>query len=247
MLKNFTKENFDIIIQAGQSNSEGYGFGDATQPYIVNENVWYLNGDFTIYLASEAVSGNLIQSNYALSFANQYIEKGLLKGGRKLLILRTSVGGTGFADNRWGLKDDLYLRMMDMIKTSLELGGDNKLVAFLWHQGETDALANASYETHYKNLFSLISSVKESFDCNKLPFIAGDFVSHWKNDNIAACEPIIKAMIDVCENTENGKFVYTDELLSNQQTYKCIDPIHFSRESLRILGEKYFNAYELSL
>lgn len=28
MLKDFSKEAFDILIQAGQSNSEGYGFGN---------------------------------------------------------------------------------------------------------------------------------------------------------------------------------------------------------------------------
>ena len=31
------KDIFDIIIQAGQSNSEGYGLGPATNPYIENE------------------------------------------------------------------------------------------------------------------------------------------------------------------------------------------------------------------
>ena len=48
MLKDFTKESFDILIQAGQSNSEGYGFGPVDNPYQPNDRVWYLNGDFTI-------------------------------------------------------------------------------------------------------------------------------------------------------------------------------------------------------
>lgn len=33
MLKDFSEEKFDIIIQAGQSNSEGYGFGKVEGPY----------------------------------------------------------------------------------------------------------------------------------------------------------------------------------------------------------------------
>ena len=32
MLKDFSKENYDIIIQAGQSNSEGFGFGKTDAP-----------------------------------------------------------------------------------------------------------------------------------------------------------------------------------------------------------------------
>ena len=32
MLKDSSKESFDIIIQTGQSNAEGYGFGPAENP-----------------------------------------------------------------------------------------------------------------------------------------------------------------------------------------------------------------------
>ena len=42
MLKDFTKEKFDIIIQAGQSNAEGYGFGPASEPYTPCDKVYYL-------------------------------------------------------------------------------------------------------------------------------------------------------------------------------------------------------------
>ena len=52
MLKDFTKERFDIFIQAGQSNSEGYGFGPAEHPYEPSEQVWYMNGDFTLTQAA---------------------------------------------------------------------------------------------------------------------------------------------------------------------------------------------------
>ena len=46
MLKDFSKEEFDIIIQAGQSNSEGCGVGDVENPYTPNDSIWYLNNDF---------------------------------------------------------------------------------------------------------------------------------------------------------------------------------------------------------
>jgi hypothetical protein len=242
MLKNFSKEEFDIVVQAGQSNSEGTGFGSVVNPYIANENVWYLNQDFTISLATEKVQENMIQGNYSLSFADKYINNNLLVNGRKLLILRCSVGGTGFLDNRWGPKDDLFLKMMEMIKTALELNSSNKLVAFLWHQGETDAMLNADYNTHYTNLYNLINAVKEEYGYSNLPFVAGDFVKHWKDENILICEPVINAIKDVCENC-NGEFVETSDLLSNAQTFDYDDTIHFSRESLYKLGVLYFNAF----
>ena len=71
MLRDFTKDKFDIIIQAGQSNSEGYGFGPIDDPYQPDGRVWYLNQDRTISLAAEKVTNTGIQSNFALSFVRQ--------------------------------------------------------------------------------------------------------------------------------------------------------------------------------
>lgn len=63
MLKDFSKENYDIIIQAGQSNSEGCGLEKTDSPYVPNDRVWYMNGDFSISCACELVNGN---DTYAL-------------------------------------------------------------------------------------------------------------------------------------------------------------------------------------
>ena len=245
MLRDFTKEPFDILIQAGQSNAEGSGLGPVNHPYQVNDQVFYLNSDLTITQACERVLGNHIQSNFALSFSRQYLQDGRLEEGRKLLILRCAVGGTGFLDNRWGMTDDLYLQMMEMIHTALCLNPENRLVAFLWHQGETDAIFQASHDLHYKNLSTLLTSVRDTFNAKTLPFIAGDFVQHWKNDNIAICTPVVAAIRDVCADLPFCGFVETDGLLSNtQEPYwkpeEIDDSIHFSRQALYALGMRYY-------
>jgi len=248
MLKNFADEKFDLIIQAGQSNAEGYGFGNVEEPYQPNDRVWYLNGDFTITPAAEKVTGNEIQSNFALSFAREYLKNGHLTEGRKLLILRAAVGGTGFLDNHWKLTDDLYLRMMEMIRTALGLNSENRLAAFLWHQGETDATNHASFDIHYNHLITLYRSVTEEFRKPDLPFIAGDFVQHWKNDNIEICTPVVGAIRAVCRDTEYGGFVETEGLLSNAQELQrdplgWYDPIHFSRKAIYELGKRYYDVF----
>lgn len=43
MLKDFSKDSYDILIQAGQSNSDGTGFGPVSNPYEPNDQVWYMN------------------------------------------------------------------------------------------------------------------------------------------------------------------------------------------------------------
>lgn len=252
MLKDFSKEKFDIIIQAGQSNSEGFGVGPVDEPYQPNEQVWYLNPDFTISMASEDVMYNEIRSTFALSFASRYVSEGLLQEDRKLLIIRAAVGGTGFLDNHWKLEDDFYLRMMEMTRTALSLNEENRLVALLWHQGETDATLKASYEVHYNHLNTLLESVRSEFSVQNLPFIAGDFVHHWRDKNQEICAPILEAIRAVCADCRSGTFVETDELHSNLQEMgrktQCgpdviEDDIHFSRKSCYQLGARYFDAY----
>lgn len=252
MLKDFTQEKFDILIQAGQSNSEGYGFGSAGNPYEPSDLVWYMNEDDTISQAREKVVGNYIQSNFSLSFAREYINAGKLEEGRKLLILRAAVGGTGFLDNRWNRTDDLFQHMMEMIRTALALNSENRLAALLWHQGETDAILNAGYDQHYGHLMGLLRSVRETFHVPELPFVAGDFIAHWRDENAEICEPVLRAIRQVCKDCGHGAFVETDGLLSNMQAGAwdphCVgeedkDTIHFSRNSCYLLGERYFQAF----
>lgn len=249
MLLNFYEKTFDIVIQAGQSNADGTGFGDVENPYQPDSRVWYLNGDFTITPAAELVTQNEIQSNFSLPFARRYLDSGLLEAGRELLILRCAVAGTGFLDNRWKPTDDLFLRMMEMIRTALELNPANRLVAFLWHQGETDAQLHASYDTHHAHLTELVRLVRSTFSVPELPFIAGDFVQEWIAANPAICAPVLEAVRAVCRESSNALFVETDGLTSNHidltrpHPHGWEDNIHFSRKSLYILGERYFDAF----
>jgi len=242
MLKDFTKENFDIIIQAGQSNSEGCGQGPVAEPYEPSEAIWYLTRNFTISMGAEVVWGNDAIGNFALPFAREYVQSGRLQEGRKILIVRSSVGGTGFLDHRWGPEDDLYLTMMEMIQTALALNPANRLVALIWHQGESDAYMEASYDAHFANLSGLVESVRRTYKSESLPFIAGDLVQQWKSMNEAICDPVVRAMRDVCA-TGNGKFVETCGLESNMQAVGNEDTIHFSREALYQLGSRYFEAF----
>ena len=248
MLKNFRKEKFDVIIQGGQSNSDGSGHGNVPKHYTVNDKVWYLNQDFTISMAQERVYGNHISGDFSLEFARSYIEDGLLKERRNLLIIRAVVGGTGFADKRWGLMDDLFLQMLEMTKTALELNDENRLVAFLWHQGESET-GVPNYDTHYNNLSNLVKTVRTEFKQSGLPFMAGDFVELWRQNNPETWKPVIEAIRAVCEQIGNAAFVETGGLKSNFEEYGLEadgfkDDIHFSRAALYELGDRYYAAYK---
>ena len=121
------KEVFDIVIQGGQSNAVGYGLGPVDNEYKTNGNVLYLHDcreryrcetgieivdTLPLYIIMPAFErpapNSLVYGDFSLSFANAYISGGLLAEGRRLIIVKTAVGGTSFMNNDWGVQTELY-------------------------------------------------------------------------------------------------------------------------------------------
>ncbi len=257
----FSKVKFDIIIQGGQSNSEGCGLGPVTQELIPSPNAFYLYAErtvtveednlniqfhdkpFVIAPAKEADTDNGKRGDFSLSFAEEYEKAGLLAADRKLLIIRGGVGGAGFQKKHWGLQDCLYLKLLELIDYALSLNTENRVVGFLWHQGEHDAFEKNTPDNYKKQLAALVNGVRTRVG-EKIPFIAGEFVNDWKSKNIDICAPILQVIREVTEESGNGGFVETSDLLSNDEMNKNGDDIHFCRESLHILGRRYFDEYK---
>ena len=260
----YTNEAYDIIIQAGQSNAEGCGRGPVTEEYLPDEDIAYLYQKYTgedkivdgiwkmginildpafyIHKALERCDENGKIGDFSLTFCKEYKKSGLLQEGRRLLVIRAAVGGTGFKKKHWGLTDELYLRMLDMIDYAISLNPENRIVAFLWHQGEHDAFEGNDPDVFEAQLRALLSDVKNRYKLPNLPFISGDFVNEWKSENIGICTPIVEK-IKAVTASEGGAFVETADLPSNNQKIGNGDGIHFCRESLHILGKRYFEAY----
>ena len=280
---------YDIIIQAGQSNAEGNGWGYLDTPFEPNDNILYfadsfqlggaINDKFSVMPAQEkrsTTTGNL-KNEFALSFAQDYLYSDLYHEGRKILIVRAAVGATGFSDNgindlNWLPESNLYPRMVKAVQDALKLEFSatneykNRLVAFLWHQGETDAHSYAdarmtytkAEETYYENLSTLLTNFKTTFNCPNLPFLCADFVQDWKQNRseIKNYAPLISsAQKRICENFKPAAYLNTYGLKSNKEdpTHPTnedpslvitIDDIHFCREAVHLLGQKYFLAYE---
>ena len=254
------KEKYDIIIVGGQSNAEGYGLGPVENAYVPTSQITYLqskksvdvidnnlhiqydeNASFVLEMAEEPVVNGDAKGDFALSFATDYIARGLLATDRKIMIVKASIGGTGFQKGHWGMQDKVYLKMLEMVDYALQLNPENKIVAFLWHQGEHDAFEGNTPENYYKQLSNMLHSVRNRYGV--MPFVAGDFVQDWKGKNLQICEPIVQVIRNVVNENEKSGFVETDGLSSNDQKNKNGDDIHFCREGLYTLGHRYFKAF----
>ncbi|MBO5481508.1 MAG: hypothetical protein J6A63_10015 [Clostridia bacterium] len=254
------KQAYDIVILAGQSNAEGCGVGDVEQEYIPDERICALQAEMTVEhrpdnvyiqfadkpfvlsVAKEKESDGKKYGNFSLTFGKEYVESGRLKDGRKLLIVRIGVGGTGFYKKQWGLQDILYKKMIEMVDYALSLNAENKVVALLWHQGEHDAFEGTPPKAYGKQLSALIGDVRKRY--GQIPFIAGDFVRDWKGKNISSCQPIVDEIRAVTQTVGKAGFVETSDLPSNDEQTQNGDDIHFCRQSLHVLGRRYFAAYK---
>ena len=258
-------EKYDIIIQGGQSNAEGAGRGETREEYLPDERILYLNAPKTvtthkgmtyvtyrnqplvIEVAEERVADGVKVNNFSLSFARDYVDAGLLAEDRKLLIIRAGIGATGFYQGHWGFNRPLYLKLLEMVEYALSLNPEeNRLVGFLWHQGESDARRGTPPETYYQYITEMVADVRTRFNAEGLPFVAGDFVHHWKynEQNAEFTEPTIAELTRACEEMGNGAFVTTEGLLSNNQDNGRADIIHFCRQAQTDLGHRYFKAYQ---
>ena len=255
----YTTQKFDIIIQGGQSNAEGYGRGKVEAPYQPNEHILYLNNTdyvwdhpqrkftyqdaFAVQIAKEwEFAGNPEDTcgDFSLSFAQEYIKNGLLQEDRKILIVRGAVGGTGFFDHIWGVNDPLGERLYKMTEYALSLNPDNRIVAFLWHQGEDDVCLGNPVQNYYQQLIGLFQEVRKRY--GNMPLIAGDFVHAWKD--YEGGKPISNTIRKVIEDCGNSCFVETDGLKSNSQVLGDSDDVHFSKEGIYELGQRYFQAFQ---
>ena len=253
-------DEYDIIIEGGQSNAEGAGIGPVSkfEPFRRSSEILYLTGeikttwdeegvhveypnhDFTIEIADERPSDDKIYSDFSLAFAQDYIKNGLLKSGRKLLIIRAAVGATSFYRNQWGLKGSVYAKMIEMIDYAIGLNSKNKIVAFLWHQGEGDT-GHLAPNVYKQCLKDTLNDVRNRYGV--MPFVAANFVPEWIEGHLENCQGMAKAYREFIAETSKAVFVESDGLMSNNQKLGNGDKIHFCRESLYELGHRYYDAF----
>ncbi len=258
---------YDIIILAGQSNGQGTGRGPVTDEYIPSEDIISLTAEYTISriidndiskrlviypdkpfilsIAEERIVNEMKIGDLSLSFAREYKRAGLIDAGRKILIIRAAIGATGFMHGHWGVHAPLYRKLIELTDYALSLNTENRIKAFLWHQGEHEVGKMNPPANYAKQLDALFSDYKARYSIPTLPIISGDFTKEWKISSLRRGrdpEPICQTIKSVTES-HGGRYVKTEDLLTNNQMNADGDITHFCREALDLLGKRYFKAY----
>lgn len=235
--------DYDVVLIAGQSNAQGYGKGNEELKYVPQDPIYGYTEGFGFHLACDNMyNHNDFAASFALYFGQEYVDSGLLESNRKLLLLNTAVGGTGFSDRRWGKDDDLYNRMLTLSDRITAMNSKNRITAFIWHQGETDAMNHMSGSDYSQKLNYLITNTRKRLNIGKVPFVSGNMSEIWMKSNpnsynIAAATRNLMSELPLCG------YVESEGLAGN----KTPDIIHFSRRSCVELGKRYFETYKMIL
>lgn len=143
-------DGYDIIVIGGQSNAVGAGRGsyrDSMKSPTLDLRIFQLGRNIENCVAHE---GQVIPATetlehwfncpsskavgFGLPFARRWAAH-RLKGSRKVLILPGAYGGSTV--RQW--QETLWPALRAQIRQALNLGsGQNRIVAFLWSQGESD-------------------------------------------------------------------------------------------------------------
>jgi hypothetical protein len=106
----------------------------------------------------------------------------------------------------------------------------------LWHQGESDANAEAS-AVYEQRLHELIARFRKEFDAPDVPFVAGQMGQFDERPWDDAKRQVDAAHRNLPESVPQTAFVSSDGL------HHKGDEVHFDAESYRELGRRYAAAF----
>ena len=268
----FISEKLDIILLIGQSNAEGFGLGEVAAPYEPTEKIMQLVNTAPVYLEVtdkdekilhiEAPSSYKTETAFetvhkergilgclALPFAKKYLDKYVSDPERRVLVVKAAVGSSGFLRENWCIGEPLYKRAVEMTDLALSLNPENRLVAVLWHEGESDAIEGRRrggydflYPYYRKQLSALISDLRNRY--GEAPFIAGGLCPEWTPGIRETSDAVENATRDVLAEFPLTAVADSEGLISNNSAVHNGDSIHFARASLYELANRYFELFE---
>lgn len=247
------KSGADVVLLLGQSNMQGSGL-----PYDPAIDI-KLEG-IDQFAGSGPHSGTVIPAADALFHVTQNLRNGALTIGpgmefarqlwlnqpadRKVLLVPAALGGTsitGNADYSWDPYNtkasvNLARRGLDACVRALALNPSHRLVAILWHQGESDALPKVTQDWYRRKLLQIIDLYRAQL--GPVPFLIGGMVPEW-----IAADKKIRGRIDAAHRSIPSHRPQTAFVEGPAGANGANDGIHFNAAGARELGLRYYRTF----
>lgn len=220
------------ILLIGQSNMAGRGFIDSVPP-IIDERIKVLKNGRWQMMAEPIHSDRAVAGiGPAASFAKMWIDA---HPGETLGLIPCADGGTEI--DEWSREGVLTRHALMETRFALE---SSELIGILWHQGESDS-SGEKYQTYASKLQQLIEAYRTELALPQLPFIVGglgDYLGKLGFGlNATEYSQINQCLRKVSNDVEHCYYVTGSGLNANP------DGIHIDATSQRILGMRYFAAF----
>lgn len=224
------------FLLIGQSNAAGRGFIESAEPLdTLDGRIKVLrNGRWQVAFRPINPDRGFSGTCFAESFAREYA---LAHEGADVGIIPCADGGTQLA--QWLPGEVLFDNAVNCARLAMRT---SKLVAILWHQGESDCTPEkiSLYEERFK---LIMDTLRKELGLPDIPIIIGGLggylSEHKRWNNIRDYFPDVnKVLLSLAETYHNCAYVNADGLSANP------DKLHFSAEGLEELGVRYYKAFE---
>ncbi|OUE21021.1 hypothetical protein BFL36_11170 [Clavibacter michiganensis] len=248
-----TGEGYDVVVVLGQSNAQGVGAGYDPALDVAVPGLDQLAG-------SGAQAGRIVPAKDSLHHVTTWVNAGgvpsvgpgmelgrrLLaeaRPGRKVLLVpaamaSTSMTGDGYyawnpADTR--ARVNLFTRALGQIDQALAQDPDNRLLAVVWAQGESDATRTTG-DGYQSMLLDLVDRLDARYGA--VPFLISGMVPEWLAGS-SQRQAIDTAQQGLPALRPNVQYVPGAAGYSRSE-----DVIHYTAPGARVMGAKQFAAYQ---
>ncbi len=224
-----------LFLLIGQSNMAGRGnLGEV--PEILDKRCFMLrNGRFQS-MREPICFDRPLKGKYhiGVGLATSFAVRAADYFGEEIGLIPAADGGTSLAD--WAVGGLLYDHAVMQTKLALRSGGE--LAGILWHQGEAESGEYSRASTYAARFAPIIAQMQQDLACD-VPLVLGelgDFLAEFGKD--AVYFRTVNEQLHAYAATHPKCAVASAAGLTDNQ-----DRLHFNAASLRVFGERYFDAY----
>lgn len=231
------KEKFLLVLLGGQSNMAGRGKVEAEDrmpdPRILmltRTGCWIPASDPVHFDFPSAGVGPARSFARKLADANPDCVIGLIPAAVGNSSIRQFVPGVRHPQSGGYPYDDLVARAKRAMR-------DGTLCAILWHQGESSLGSEADAKAYRIELENFLKQLRRELRAPEVPFLVGEVRYREGSEENRILN---QGLRDFAGAAPKRGFISAEGLT-------LFDGIHFDRNSQRILGERYFEAFRIAV
>jgi hypothetical protein len=237
-----------VVAVLGQSNAFGMGVPvdvagvDQAHPLV---HQWAMCGpsEGTAVLAADPLLHET--PSRGVGFGMTFAKSLACETGRTVLLIPGARGDTSFTPKNgytWDPADthtrvNLYRKAVQAIDAALAGYPDSRVVAVLWHQGETDVPLTPA-PAYQSRLDALIQDLRERYGAD-VPFLVGQMVPEEMERSDKDYSAINAVHTGIANRVPRTAFIEGPRAAYNSET----DQKHYSAEGQRSLGGAMWSAY----